>query len=292
MIPTGAQTVGEVLADATARLAVARVPEPRADAEVLLCHALGVDRAGLVVRARDPVDAAAVARYAGFVDRRAAREPVAYLTGTREFWSLDVAVDRRVLVPRPETELVVEMALAVAHGARRILDVGTGSGAIALALARECARAAVVAVDRSAPALAVAARNRDRHAPRVRLVRGDLVASFRDGAFDLVVANPPYCAVGSVVQPEVRDWEPAYALYAGADGLDVLRALVADAARVLAPGGWLVTEMGVGQRDAVAAALAAGGVWDLVTIEPDGAGIPRVAAARRAVQGGRTWTRS
>jgi release factor glutamine methyltransferase len=276
-----APTVGDAIASATARLGAALVPEPRADAEVLLSHALGVDRAGLLVRARDRLDPAASERYAALLARRAAREPTAYITGVREFWSLPLAVDRRVLIPRPETELVVETALRVAPRARRILDVGTGSGAIAVALARDCRQATIVGVDRMAAALAVAAANRDRLAPAVVLVRGDLARAFRDGRFDLVVANPPYCATGTVVQPEVRDWEPASALYAGPDGLDVLRALVTEAARVLAPGGWLVTEMGVGQARAVAGAIADDGRFGAVTIERDGAGIPRVAAARR-----------
>src|SRR5262249_10788621 len=182
---------------------------------------------------RAPLVPASGERFAAWIARRTAREPTAYLVGEREFWSLPIRVDRRVLIPRPETELVVATALRLAPGARRIVDVGTGSGAIALALARELPAAGVVASDRHAAALEVAAANGDRLAPRIALVRGDLLAAFGDATFDLVAANPPYCAEGSVVQAEVRDWEPSSALYGGVGGLDVLDALVDAAPRVL-----------------------------------------------------------
>jgi len=273
------ETVRDALATAAARLAAAWVPEPRADAEVLLAHVLGADRTALIVRAGEPLGAPQASRYAELVRRRLTREPVAYLTGEREFWSLAFHVDRRVLIPRPETEILVATALRVAPRARRVLDVGTGSGAVAVALARELASAMVVASDRFAPALAVAAVNRARLAPRVPLVRGDLLAPFRGEAFDLMVANPPYCAEGTVVQAEVRDWEPMTALYAGPDGLDALNALVDDAPRVLAPGGWLVVEVGAGQAEAVAARCA--GRYAHLEIDWDYAGIARVVAAQR-----------
>ncbi|HXJ32533.1 MAG TPA: peptide chain release factor N(5)-glutamine methyltransferase [Candidatus Eisenbacteria bacterium] len=273
--------VQQALGEATRRLAAAGVPEPRADAEVLLAHALGTDRVGVIVRATDAMDPAAAERFEALMARREAREPVGYIVGRREFWSLPLGVDRRVLIPRPETELVVETALRVAPRARRILDVGTGSGAIALALARELPAAEVVATDRMAPALAAAAENRDRLGPRVRLVRADLVQAFRDGAFDLVVSNPPYCAEGTVLQAEVRDWEPRSALYAGPDGLGVLRRLVRDAGRVLAPRGWLVMEMGIGQADAITERIGADGRYENVAVRCDPAGIDRVIAAQR-----------
>jgi release factor glutamine methyltransferase len=274
-------SVRDALATAAARLAAAGVPEPRADAEVLLAHVLGVDRTALVVRAREPLDPASAARFESLLARRAAREPAAYLTGEREFWSLPVRVDARVLIPRPETELVVVTALRVAPRARRVLDVGTGSGAIALALATELPDARVVASDRMAAALAVAATNRTRLVPRVALVRADLLTAFRTAAFDLVVANPPYCPAGTVVQAEVRDWEPATALYAGADGLDALDALVDEAPRVLEPGGWLVVEIGLGQAEAVVARMRASGSYDGYEVARDLAGIERVVGARR-----------
>jgi release factor glutamine methyltransferase len=278
-------TVRDALAAAAGRLSAAGVPEPRADAEVLLAHALGVERTLLVVRAREALTADAADRFAGMLARRAAREPTSYITGEREFWSLPIRVDRRVLVPRPETELVVATALRVAPRARRVLDVGTGSGAIAIALARELAPTVVVASDRERPALEVAAANASRLAPGIGLVRADLVTGFRTAAFDLVVANPPYCAAGAVVQAEVRDWEPATALYAGPDGLDVLVTLVAEARRVLLPGGWLVCEIGVGQAAAVVERLRTCGDYDRVEVERDLAGIERVVAARTRREG-------
>ncbi len=276
-----AATVRDALATATARLDAAGVPEPRADAEVLLACALGVDRTALVVRARDTLDAPSAARFDALVARRAAREPTAHLTGEREFWSLPIRVDARALIPRPETEIVVATALRLAPHARRILDVGTGSGAIAIALATELPAARIVASDRLAPALAVAATNRALLAPSVALVRADLLTGFRSASFDLVVANPPYCPVGTVVQAEVRDWEPATALYAGADGLDVLNVLVDETPRVLVPGGWLVVELGHGQADGVAARVRGDARWNRCEVARDLAGVERVVAAQR-----------
>src|SRR5438552_3778284 len=259
-------TVGDALAAAIARLAAAGVPEPRADAEVLLARALGTTRAGLVVVARRPLPEAAARGFATLVGRRAAREPLHYIVGEREFWSLPLAVDRRVLVPRPETELVVETALGLAPGARRILDVGTGSGAIAAALARELPAARVWA-------------------------RGALLAPFRTAAFDLVAANPPYvtdAALGRLA-PEVRDHEPRVALAAGPDGLAALGRLVAEAPRVLAPGGWLVMEVGAGQAAAVRRLADTTGRYVCVEVVRDHAGIERVLALKL---GGGGWTRA
>jgi len=246
-------TLGDALAAAIARLAAAGVPEPRADAEVLLARALDTTRAGLVVGARRPLPETAARDFAALVGRRAGREPLHYILGEREFWSLPLAVDRRVLVPRPETELVVETALRLAPAARRVLDVGTGSGAIAAALARELPAARVWASDVDTDALAVARANLARQAPGVALVCGDLLAPFRTAAFDLVAANPPYVADAELggLAPEVRDHEPRVALAAGPDGLAALGRLMAEAPRVLAPGGWLVVEVGAGQAAAV-----------------------------------------
>jgi release factor glutamine methyltransferase len=283
-------TVGEVMADAVARLAAAGVPEPRADAEVLLAHALGTSRTGVIAGARRPIAPAAAASFATLLARRAAREPVQHVVGRREFWSLPIAVDRRGLVPRPETELLVETALRLAPGARRVLDVGTGSGAVAAALARELPSARVVASDRSEDALALAGANFADLAPGVRRVRASLVAGFRAGTFDLVVANLPYVRTDDVARlaPEVRDWEPRAALDGGPDGLDLVRALVATAPEVLAAGAWLILEVGAGQATAVAAALAERG-YGRIEVVRDAAGIDRVVAAEGR---GDAWTRS
>ena len=213
-----APTVGAALASAIARLCAAGVAEPEADAQVLLAHALATSRAGVIAAARDPLGPAAAVRLESLLSRRAAREPVAYVVGVREFWSLPLAVDRRVLIPRPETELLVETALRRAAHARRVLDAGTGSGAVAAALARELPRATVWASDCSLGALAVARGNCARHAPGVGLIAGDLLAPVRGRSIDLVVSNPPYvsgrlslpsrprCASSSRARPWRRVW--------------------------------------------------------------------------------------
>jgi len=276
-------TVGGELARAVARLAAAGVPEPRADAEVLLARALGTSRAGMVAASRDVLSARAAETFGALLARRAAREPVQYIVGEWEFWSLPLAVDPRVLIPRSETELVVKTVLRVACGKSRIVDVGTGSGAIALALARELPRAPVCATDVDPAALAVARANLARHAPSVRLVCGDLLTAFRPRSVDVVASNPPYVADGEHADllPEVRDHEPARALLAGADGLAVLRRLLAGAPEVLVPGGWLIVEMGAGQADAVRSAVVRDGRYEEVKTIEDHAGIARVLMARR-----------
>ncbi len=287
-----APTVGAALGAAVARLRAAGVPEPEADAQVVFAYALGTSRAGVVASARDPLPPALAARLEPLLRRRTAREPVAHIVGEREFWSLSLAVDRRVLVPRPETELLVEAALRRSPLARRVLDCGTGSGAVAAALARELPHATVWACDRSLAALAVARENCARHAPDVRLLAGDLLAAVRAAAVDLVVSNPPYLSESALaaVAPEVREFEPREALAAGPEGLDVLRRLIADATRVLAPGGWLLVEIGAGQDVAVRRLFEATGCYTDLVIEDDHAGIPRVVGARRRRDGG--WTAS
>ena len=277
-------TVGEALAGAVARLAAAGSTEARANAEVLLAYALGTTRAGLVVAARRPLVGEPAARYEALVARAAAREPVQYIVGEREFWSMPLAVDPRVLIPRPVTELLVETALRVAPRARRVCDVGTGSGAVAAALACELPAAAVWACDRDRGALAVARANLARHAPRVTLVCGDLLSAFRPRAFDLIVANLPYVTDAELptLEPEVRDHEPRLALAGGADGLAVVRRLIAAAPAALAPGGWLVMESGRGQAPGVRAALADAGRFAAPLVVRDGDGIERVTAVEMA----------
>jgi release factor glutamine methyltransferase len=258
-----------------------------ADVEVLARHVLGWDRARLLAHRRDTVPAAFIEPFTALVDRRANRVPVAYLTGTREFYGLDFEVTPDVLIPRPETELAVEAALealAAPGSGGRTVDVGTGSGCIAVAIAATRSDAAVVAVDRSRAALAVARRNALRHRvdDRVALVAGDLLTALSPRRpVDVVVSNPPYVPDGANVAPDVARHEPAAALYAGPDGLEVVRRLVAEAARVLRPGGCLVMEIGIEQADRVATA-AAHRDWAGVTFRPDLQGIARIAVLSRA----------
>lgn len=248
----------------------------RLDAELLLAHALGVDRSVLHRAPETPVPAGAEAVFRGLAERRARAEPVAYLLGTKGFRWLELAVDARVLVPRPETEGLVEACAERLPQGARVVDVGTGSGAVALALASERPDLEVVAVDVSADALAVARANADRLGLAVTFASGDLLDEV-DGPIDAVVSNPPYVADGDVLPADVADWEPALALRAGRHGLDVLRRLV-PAAAARAP--FLALEVGEGQASAVAALCRESGLTR-VEIRTDLAGIERIVVATR-----------
>ena len=265
--------VREALDSALVALDASGVDTPRLDAELLLAHALGVDRAALYTDRDLEVAGPASRRFAELVARRArGREPVAYLLGRRGFRHLEIEVDPRVLVPRPETELLVEVGLALPHGAS-VVDVGTGSGAVALALKHERPDLTVTGTDGSAGALAVARANAERLGLDVELARTDLF----DGAPDAVLANPPYVAEGDELPPDVARHEPAGALFAGADGLAVIRRLVARSAE--AGVGLLAVEVGAGQADSVAA-LASAAAFGSVETRRDLAGIERVVVAR------------
>lgn len=251
------------------------------DAEVLARHALGWDRARLVAHGREPAPEGFAERYAELIERRSRREPVAFITCVREFWGLDFEVSSDVLIPRPETELIVEAVCAgrpERDTVRRIVDIGTGSGCLAVALAREFRSARVAALDISAAALAVAGRNAARHAvrDRVTLVRGDLLASIR-GPVDVIVSNPPYVPRDAWLARDITSFEPALALYAGKDGLSVLSELIPAARSRLSDSGLFIVEFGYGQDDAVLE-LAASAGWRNVEIKVDLQGIPRVAA--------------
>ena len=276
----------ERLTEARQRLVRAGIPEDEAalDAEVLARHVLECDRATLVTRSRDAIPSAFDRLYQPLIARRAAREPVAYITGHREFWGLDFEVTRDVLIPRPETELIVEEAVSLASRAlmRRLIDVGTGSGCLAVALAIEFPSARVVATDISPAALDVAARNADRHnvSGRIRFVQCDLLDGVDEPA-ELIVSNPPYVAIVDAheLQPEVSRYEPSAALHAGEDGLGVVRRLLVAAPRRLAERGWLVVEFGFGQDMAIREAAAESG-WEVARVRDDLQGIPRVAVLR------------
>jgi release factor glutamine methyltransferase len=260
---------------------------PDLDARVLIGHALGLDHAGLIRDAGRALRADEAEAIAAFAVRRLEREPVARIVGMKEFWSLPLSVDAATLVPRPESETVVETALAAidAGGGRsqslRLLDIGTGSGALLLALLAELPNALGVGTDVNVGALAVARHNADRLglAQRARFVACDIAAALA-GPFDLIVSNPPYVASAAIatLAPGVRDYEPHVALDGGPDGLDAYRAIAAQAPRVLRPHARLVVELGAGQSAAVEAIMHAGGLAG-VTLTPDIAGILRVLTA-------------
>ncbi len=255
---------------------------PRLDAQVLLAHVLERDRVHLYTHFDQPLKPDELASYRGLIQRRLGGEPVAYLVGKKEFRSLELSVDARVLVPRPDTETLVDVALALVGDTGRVVDVGTGSGAIALALKKERPGLTVLAIDRSPDAAAVARANAERLALDVAVVEGDLLEPARAQApLALIVSNPPYIPSAEVpgLPAEVQK-EPLAALDGGADGLVAIRRLVADAPSLLQPEGALALEVGAGQAPAVAALLAADGRYQEPSITKDLAGIERVVAAR------------
>lgn len=277
-------SVREALGAAVDGLTAAGIEDPRLDAELLLGEAMGVSRTALVADPSVGVPSAAARRFGGMVRRRLRREPVAYILGRKGFRRLELAVDSRVLIPRPETELLVELALELRP--TRVLDVGTGSGAIALAVADELPDAEVTATDTSPAALEVARANADRLglSERVRFVEGALPDE--GVGFDLVLANLPYVAERDwpSLQPEVTKYEPREALLAGPDGLDVYRALIPECSLLLSRHaeqgrGALAVEVGAGQAPAVAELMRAAG-FEEVEARRDLAGIARVVVGR------------
>ena len=277
------RTLGEVLRLSTAHLERHGSPSARLDAELLLGHALGLGRVELYTGFERPLGEDELAECRELIARRAKREPVAYILGRWGFRGLDLEVDRRVLVPRPETELLVDRGLALLDGVAgpAVLDVGTGSGAIALALASELPEARVAGCDVSGDALEVARANGERLGVEVEWVASDILAGVEGRRFHLVVSNPPYVAAGEIeaLEPEVRDWEPRGATVAGETGLEAIERLVAQAPAALEPGGALVLEVGAGQAAAVAALLEGAGLAG-VGRDPDHAGIERIVWGR------------
>jgi release factor glutamine methyltransferase len=261
------------------------LPDAALDARVLAQFALGWDAACLLTHDDEPGPPGFPERFDALVERRARREPIAYVTGEKEFWSLAFELSPAVLIPRPETELIVEAALArFPDTALAIADVGTGSACLAVALAKERPQAVVTATDVSAEALHVARRNAARHgvADRIRFIETDVLEGV-EGPFDLIVANPPYVPARdrATLQPDVRDYEPPLALFAGDDGLAIIRTLLAQAAGRLAAGGTLIFEFGFGQTAAVSALIPGTPGLRMIDVKKDLRGIPRVAIVAR-----------
>lgn len=289
-VRTGPWTVLRLIEWSGAYLEEKGVEGGRRDAEHLLAHALGVERLQLYLQYDRPLDAEELDAFRPLLRRRARREPLQYILGSAAFRELVLQVDTRALIPRPETEVLVEEVLAWS-GSRAVppvsaLDVGTGSGAIALSLALEGPFRRVVATDASADALSLAETNARTLglAESVVFRRGDLFEPLEaDERFDVVVSNPPYVLEGEAptLQPEVAEWEPAEALFGGPDGLDVIRRLVAEVAKYLTPGGLLALEVGLGQAGSVTALVEATGAFDEVRVRRDYTGRERMVLARR-----------
>jgi release factor glutamine methyltransferase len=271
-------TIGTALRQGTDLLRDAEIGVPRLTAEVLLGFAMSVERVYFHAHPEQKLREVEWLHYGRYLHERLQGKPTQYITHRQEFYGREFRVTSDVLIPRPETEHVVETALEIARGAGRILDVGTGSGALAVTLQLETG-AAVWATDISAAAAAVAMRNAAALGAPVAIAVCDLMESIAPRSMDLIVSNPPYVprAARDGLQREVRDWEPSVALFAGDSGFDLYDRIVADAPRVLRPGGWLVLELGFGCHEHVQGLLAG---WRELRVTPDLAGIPRVAAAR------------
>jgi len=259
--------------------------EAALDARLLAQHVLGWEAPRLLASLGEPALEGFITPFDALIARRATREPLAYITGTKEFWGLDFIVSRAVLIPRPETELLVETAAALGSGnGTRIADVCTGSGCVAVALARAFPRARLVATDSSLEALTIARLNADRHgvADRIEFLHTDLLRD-TTSRFDLIVSNPPYVPAGErdTLQPEIREFEPPLALFGGADGLSVIGRLIEQARGRLEPGGLLMFELGVDQGPSVRQLISTQGGLTMMDLKRDLGGIPRVAVVRR-----------
>jgi len=283
-------TISQAITEGAVRLYAAGIGQERRTAGLLLCHVMGVDRTHLLTRSEDQIGEAQYRDYLAIVERRAAGEPLQYLTGHQEFYGLDFIVTPGVLIPRPETEFLIERVMKLVEESQDsplIVDVGTGSGCIAVTLAIHLLRARLIATDDSPAALNVARTNAERHgvSDRIEFLEGDLLAPLAEqgveGQVDVLASNPPYINEESseLLQREVRDWEPHEALFGGAGGLDFYRRLLLDAHRYLKPGGYLVFEIGYGQLDAILEPIDRSAL-ELVDITHDLQGLPRTLALR------------
>ncbi|HEV7474058.1 MAG TPA: peptide chain release factor N(5)-glutamine methyltransferase [Pyrinomonadaceae bacterium] len=294
-------SIAEAILQGALKLRKAGVPEARREAGSLVAHALGQDRSFIITHAEDPIAEQQAAQFHDWLERRAGGEPLQYITGHQEFFGLDFEVTKDVLIPRPETELLVETALKLAReseSAPFICDVGTGSGCIVISLLhelREHPGARALAIDFSPPALEVAKRNAERHSvsDRIEFVISDCFSALNAGEpgdldrptrsrFDLIVSNPPYVTESALagLQREVRDFEPRAALAAGPDGLAIIRRLLIDSISLLTPGGHFIFEIGFDQSAAVEQLLDPK-IWKLLDIHKDLQGIPRIVALRK-----------
>ena len=288
-------TYAETLREAAQRLRMASVANDLLDAQSLLAHALGQDRTYLIVHYHDEVPTEVLPVFWGFLERRCAGEPLQYITGRQAFFGLDFEVTPAVLIPRPETELIVEEILRLAGTEHSgwpgqelsplVIDIGTGSGCLAIAIARELPQARVLAVDRSFAALEVAVRNGRRHqvTDRVQWIVGDLLKPIDESPLAwAIVSNPPYLAVGEIagLAREVREWEPRMALTDGGDGLDFHRRLLREAPSRLAAGGYLLIELGY-QQSAAVLEMVDPQIWEAPRVIPDLQGIPRTLVLQR-----------
>lgn len=302
-------TIQEVLSWAEDYLAQYDVPDAKAEAEYLLAHALDCKRSGLYLNFNQAVDSYELQRFVGFVERRIKREPSQYIIGEQEFWGLAFKVTPDVLIPRPETELLVEETLRIARGMwdvgcgkasskdiftpptshplpRIILDLCTGSGCIAASLAKEIPKCKVYATDVSEKALSVARENAERHgvADKIHFLQGNLFEPFKAMGikFDMIVSNPPYISkrVLHELQPEVKDYEPRTALYGGEDGLDFYRRIISGSPAYLSAGGYLMLEMGYGQAEEIKELMEQNKAFEHIVIKKDLAGIERIIKAQ------------
>ena len=292
VIESESGTLRDALLHGARVLLEAGIENGRLDAEVLLRHVLKVEPSELYINMDSPLDHGRKQQFRELLAQRARLKPVAYITGRKEFWSLDFIVTPDVLIPRPATEVVVEIALQQLRrsGQQHLLkglDLGTGSGAIAICLAKECAGIEIKAVDISSRALAVARLNSERHglAKRIQFLRGDLFepVAGEEESFDLIVSNPPYVRKGELptIAPGVREWEPMLALDGGVDGLDFYRRIIGRAHEYLTVGGHIVLEIGADMAKSVAALFSAAGCYAPICVYQDYAGWDRVIAATK-----------
>ena len=257
------------------------VANARLEAEWLLCEVLSLDRVGLYLNFDKPLQECELAAYRTMVVRRAKREPLQHILGTQEFMGLEFKTTAAALIPRHDTEVLVNEALRVSPAARTVLDIGSGSGCVAIVLARNLPAASMVSVDISAEALELARRNADLNGVTVDFRQGSLFGPVGEGRFDLIVSNPPYIPAAHIasLEPEVREYEPQVALDGGADGLDFYRLIIPSAPGHLNAGGWLLVEVGAGQSGAVTEMFAKNG-FSAIFSAKDPAGIDRVVAGR------------